>query len=491
MQISSIFGMPKNYIKHILLLTFSCFALASFGQQKKSSYINEFEKVKSNLYNQKLIKLSAIVPNKNWNEYKGAPMETPDSIFIFNNAPLSLSFPTNSTKITNDYLIIYFSQKTAKCPTLFSLFNYYKPTIDSALLNNGLPKELNLLPAVCSAFNPTSNNGIGGFGFWHLNHPQAIKYGLIVNDYVDERRDFKKSTKAATGYLKDLHTKYNNWELTLAAYSSGVVTINNLLNRHNASSYKQIATYLPEQTKGFVEAFIALTYVYSYDSYGAVQLNPIIMQDTINIDRKLKFKAVNDVIKTNSKSIAFLNPTLNKQVFAPNSIAYLPKGFGDKFNLLKDSIYFYQDSILHQPKPAEVAPIIPKDGEPYEYTVRSGDVLGMIAQRHNVRVSQLQAWNNINGTRINIGDKIMIYGKKGKTVTPKKAVENKPKTKTTSTPKKVINNSGDYTNYTVKSGDNLWVIAKKYSGVSANNIMDFNKIDGNLSVGQVIKIPKP
>ena len=44
--------------------------------------------------------------------------------------------------------------------------------------------------------------------------------------------------------------------------------------------------------------------------------------------------------------------------------------------------------------------------------------------------------------------------------------------------------------YTVKSGDNLWVIAKKYSGVSAQNIIDFNGIDGNLTVGQKIKIPK-
>ena len=48
-----------------------------------------------------------------------------------------------------------------------------------------------------------------------------------------------------------------------------------------------------------------------------------------------------------------------------------------------------------------------------------------------------------------------------------------------------------YTVYTVKSGDNLWIIAKKYSGVSAQNIMDFNNIDGNLDVGQIIKIPKP
>ena len=157
---------------------------------------------------------------------------------------------------------------------------------------------------------------------------------------------------------------------------------------------------------------------------------------------------------------------------------------------MKDSIYFYQDSILLKPKSKEPAIVIPKDGEPYEYTVRSGDVLGLIADRHNVKVSQIQAWNNLSGTRINIGQKLMIYGKKSSNKTQKQKPKNKVEPKETTKPNLTFN-SGKYSNYTVKSGDNLWLIAKKYSGVSAQNIMDFNGIDGNLDVGQVLKIPKP
>ena len=154
-----------------------------------------------------------------------------------------------------------------------------------------------------------------------------------------------------------------------------------------------------------------------------------------------------------------------------------------------------------KPKVDEQKFVIPKNGEPYVYTVRSGDVLGLIADRHNVRVSQLQDWNGLNGTRINIGQKLTIYGKKAsikkkepreekqdvldKTKTSnEKQTTNKPKTQN---PKP---NTGEHSTYTVKSGDNLWIIAKKYSGVSAQNIMDYNGIDGNLNVGQVIKIPK-
>ena len=64
----------------------------------------------------------------------------------------------------------------------FSLLKYYEPVINKHLTKHNLPNELKLLPVVCSAFNPSSDNGIGGYGFWHLNYPQAIKYGLTRTD---------------------------------------------------------------------------------------------------------------------------------------------------------------------------------------------------------------------------------------------------------------------------------------------------------------------
>lgn len=467
-----------------------------FGQSKKyeSVYANAYKNVEKNTYTSRLLSSSITIPEKNWNNYQGGAIHTTDSLFLFNNDLLCHSFPTNTSKISNDYLIFYFSQKNAKCPTLFSLLKYYHPILDKHLAQNNLPKEIQHIPVVCSAFNPTSSNGIGGEGFWHLNYPQGIKYGLTINEYIDERRDFEKSTKAATRYLKDLYEQYQNWELTLAAYSSGVVNVNKLLKRHNTSSYKVIAEYLPSETKDFVQAFVAMNYIYNYDSYGAVLLNPVIEVDTLFIERKLLFKAVSDIIKVKSKDFKYLNPSLHQEVFPNQFSAFFPKGTKEKFTKMKDSIYFYQDSILLKPKPKEPAIVIPKDGEPFEYTVRSGDVLGLIASRFNVRVADIQAWNNISGTRINIGQKLMIYGKKKQKNTAKKPSPSTKKTKKEpkeTTKPEITFNSNKYSTYTVKSGDNLWVIAKKYAGVSADNIMEFNGIDANLNVGQVLKIPKP
>lgn len=466
-----------------------CFFL-SFGQIKKyeSVYAREFKQVKKISYINNLIALSEVKPEKKWKNYQGSSINTDDSLFYFNKDQLCFSFPANSDKIRNEYLAFYFSQKSAKCHTLFSLLKYYEPIIDQNLKANNLPNELKLLPVVCSAFNPSSTNGIGGEGYWHLNYPQAIKYGLIVNEFIDERRDFEKSTKAATRYLKDLYTMYNDWELTLTAYSCGVVTVNKLLKRHSATTYKEIYPFLQNETKDLVQAFVAMNYIYNYDTYGAVKLNPIIVADTVLIERKLKFEAINHVIKTKSSSFKFLNPVLNRETFPTNFNAYFPKGTKDKFIAFKDSIYFYQDSVMLRPEP-EPKFVIPKDGEPFIYTVRSGDVLGVIAERFNVRVSQIQDWNGLNGTRIDINQKLTIYGKKTslkkkEPIKEKKVAVDKPKTNTKE------QTTGSYSTYTVKSGDNLWIIAKKYSGVSAQNIMDFNNIGNNLDVGQVLKIPK-
>ena len=479
---------PRKFGAVLLILLFP---ISSFSQKNYNSiYAQEFKQVKKTAYSKKLISLSKITPEKKWSDYKGGPINTSDSLFFFNGRYFVYAFPTNADKIRNEYLAFYFSQKSAKCPTLFSLLKYYNDSLITELAARELPKELKLLPVVLSAFNPNSTNGIGGSGYWHLNYPQAIKYGLTVNEFIDERKDFKKSTKAATRYLKDLYAMYNDWELTLTAYSSGVVNVNKLLKRHSAKSYQEIYPYLPKETKDLVQAFVAMNYVYNYDSYGAVKLNPIIKADTVVIERKLKFEAINHVIKTKSEDFKFLNPTLNRETFPANFNAYFPKGKKERFIQYKDSIYFYQDSVMLKPAPVIPKFVIPKNGEPFVYSVRSGDVLGVIAARFNVRVSQIQSWNNLNGTRIDIGQKLTIYGKKKSTAENPKPKIDKPKNPKPKD-KKSITNKGTQTTYTVKSGDNLWVIAKKFSGVSAQNIMDFNGIDGNLDVGQVLKIPKP
>ncbi|MBW6481719.1 MAG: LysM peptidoglycan-binding domain-containing protein [Vicingaceae bacterium] len=473
----------------IILFLFSTFLLAQ-KKTKESVYKIEYEEITKNTYSKRLIEISGEKPPKHIN-YKGKPI-TIDTTFLFAEKPFSHSFPTQFSE--NHYVPYYFSAKAYKMPTAMSLLHYYQSIIDSNLTYNNLPKELNLVPLVCSAFNPFSSNGIGGEGFWHLYYPQAIKYGLTVNENIDERRDFNKATQAATRYLKDLHTLYNNWELTLAAYSCGVVNVNKAMQRTNKKDYKAIYELLPTQTNDFVNAFVAMLLLSNYDDFEAVQLNPIVDADTVFIAKKLDLKAIDDVLKADSKEIQFLNPKLLQNLIPKNTVVKFPTKLKTQFLAQKDSIYFYQDSILYKPTPKEKIDTIPtiEEGEFIVYKIKSGDVLGIIAEKHKVTVTQLQSWNNLSGTRIEIGQQLKIYGTEFKQDAAPEPVVEKDSTAIIQEkkPKEQPVNSTSYSAiYTVKSGDNLWIIAKKYPGISADDIMKFNKIDANLKIGQELKIP--
>lgn len=113
-------------------------------------------------------------------------------------------------------------------------------------------------------------------------------------------------------------------------------------------------------------------------------------------------------------------------------------------------------------------------GNKITYTVKSGDVLGRIAEKHGVTLANLKSWNGLTSNNIQIGQKLVIYTKGSAPAS----------TGTSQTAK------GEST-YTVKSGDSFYSIAKNYPGVSAQNIMDYNGMKASdLKPGMKLKIPQ-
>jgi membrane-bound lytic murein transglycosylase D len=112
------------------------------------------------------------------------------------------------------------------------------------------------------------------------------------------------------------------------------------------------------------------------------------------------------------------------------------------------------------------------------YRVQNGDYLGKIARKYGVRVSQLKQWNNLRGNDLKIGQRLTIFSK------------NHGVSSSSTSTKKVINAAGKQT-YKVKSGDSLWTIAQKFSGVSVQNIKDWNDISSNkLKIGMTLIVSK-
>ena len=113
------------------------------------------------------------------------------------------------------------------------------------------------------------------------------------------------------------------------------------------------------------------------------------------------------------------------------------------------------------------------------YTVKSGDVLGKIAERHGCTVAQLKAWNGLTSNNIRVGQKLIVSA----------AASSSASSPQTSAP--AAAQSGEYTSYTVKSGDSFYSIAKNYPGVSAQDIMNFNGLSSSkIKPGMTIRIPK-
>lgn len=116
------------------------------------------------------------------------------------------------------------------------------------------------------------------------------------------------------------------------------------------------------------------------------------------------------------------------------------------------------------------------------YIVKSGDALSKIAEKYKVSIAQLKKWNNLTSNNIRVGQKLIVsqQAAPAKTETAKPATEQKSGT----------DSSVGYTEYIVKEGESLYLIAKKFPGVSAQNIMDFNGIGSNIKPGMKIRIPK-
>jgi hypothetical protein len=146
--------------------------------------------------------------------------------------------------------------------------SYLQAKLDSA----GVPKEFFYLAVIESELDPMSRSSAGATGFWHFKESTAKEYGLEISDYVDERRDPEKSTKAASEFLKRAYKKFGSWTLAAAAFNRGSKGIENALNGQHIKSYYQL--YLNEETTRYVFRILALKLIIEAPEKYGYRLSP-------------------------------------------------------------------------------------------------------------------------------------------------------------------------------------------------------------------------
>lgn len=318
----------------------------------------------------------------------------------------------------------FLKNRRSSLERLMSLSDYYFPMFEQEMSNQKIPLEMKYLAIIESALNPKARSRAGATGLWQFMYATGKSYGLEVNNYVDERSDPVRSTKAAAKYLNELYKIFGDWDLTLAAYNSGPGNVTKAIRRSNGkTNYWNLRPYLPRETAGYVPAFLATLYIFEYAKEHGFKpqkrANHLFQTDTIRVKQAIPFKDIAEITGMDVQDIQFFNPSYQLDVVpyveGRNYAVRLPISEIGKFVSNEQAIYNYLNEQKAQRE--QVLPEVTK-GEQYAggkstkktvYTVKKGDNLGKIASRHGVTINNIKRWNRMKSNKVRVGQRLSIY----------------------------------------------------------------------------------
>ncbi|WP_435314676.1 LysM peptidoglycan-binding domain-containing protein [Cellulophaga fucicola] len=394
--------------------------------------------------------------------------------------PFNVEYNESLERVIKSYL----TRNRGLMERMQTVSQFYFPMFEQELDNFNMPLEMKYLAIIESALNPRAKSRVGATGLWQFMYGTGKEQNLEVNSYVDERSDPIKSTRAACEYLTRLYSIYNDWDLALAAYNSGPGNVNKAIRRSGGyTNYWNIRNHLPRETAGYVPAFLATMYIFEYAKEhgisGEVVERPYFETDTVHVKSLLTFDQISRFTGVSVEELEVLNPSYKLNIIpfqeGRDHSLRLPTGVMGKFVTNEDAIYVLaEEELKKEEKP--LAKLVEAESQS-RYRVRSGDFLGKIAEKFGVRVSEIKRWNGLRSNNLKIGQRLTIYSRNSKAI-----ASAKPQYKKKSIP------PGAKT-HTVQSGDSLWTISQKYSGISVDNLKDWNGISGkNLKLGTKIML---
>ena len=355
------------------------------------------------------------------------PQETvSDEVLIdrLSKLPSIIEMPLNGP--VRNMINFYANRKRQLVENMLGLSLYYMPIFEEALERYGMPNELRYLPVIESALIPTAVSKAGAAGLWQFMPATGTGQGLEINSLVDQRRDPYLSSDAAARYLKQLYNTYDDWSLAIAAYNCGPGNINKALRRAGGGKkdFWEIYPFLPQETRGYVPAFIAANYIMNYHKdhniSPALAKKPIVI-DTIHVNRRIHFEQIAEVMNIPIEEIRALNPQFRKDIIPGDIRPYalvLPSLQTLAYIANEDSIANHNAKKYARRgyvEPASGA-AVGRDakGEYYDeeivkyHTVKKGETLTKIANTYGITIAQLRKYNKIGKKGVTRGQKLKI-----------------------------------------------------------------------------------
>lgn len=278
----------------------------------------------------------------------------------------------------------------------------YLPQIEKMLKQSKMPDDLKYVAIAESALRPHVGSRKGAVGYWQFMEDTGRNYGLVINDYIDERRSFFASTRAAIRYFTDLHKLLGSWTLAVAAYNMGEQGLQTEIMVQETRDYYRL--YLSLETQRFIFRILSVKLILSDPAkYGFLLTDGdyyyTSSYDQINIDclQEIPIRIIAQAAEADFKVIKDLNPELRGHYLTTgNHNILIPKGTSKGFHarytrLVKDYLEARKERI---------------------YVVRDGDNLSSIADQFDIPLEALIIWNRLELNHvIHQGDRLIIFPK--------------------------------------------------------------------------------
>ncbi|MDX1939875.1 MAG: transglycosylase SLT domain-containing protein [Saprospiraceae bacterium] len=417
--------------------------------------------------------------------------------------------------VVKSYLRTYLINNRPKAEEIVGRSVIYFPIFEKHLKEHNLPLDLKYLSVVESALSSKAVSRASAVGLWQFMAPTAKEYGLKINLYVDERCDPEKSTVAAMEYLGDLYKRFDDWSLALAAYNSGSGRVSRAIKRSRSKDFWRLRRYLPRETRNYVPAFIAATYLmHHYEDHDLTPAYPSLdlqITETIIVYDEFKFEELSQHTEIPIEVLESLNPVYRK--------GFIPADEnGHSLTLPKRVMAAFKDYLESQRPDTrytsiESSPILVTRTKEdlnanyikYTHTVDEDETLERIARYYNCSVYQLKAWNQLKTSKILAGQKLLIYIPKELqkfrikklepvALLPETPIPNLPlpETAIANLPAKEAFLMDRFVQYTVKRRERLRDIANRLPGVTLGDLEHLNQIPGKqmLKPGMIIRLKK-